>query len=124
MKKTGLPPESYKTVLSHLIRENYQNEARFASTFARGKFSIKKWGNLRIRAALKERGISSPLIEQALNEIDSKTYLHTFEILAKKRWSQILEKDVEKKKRKLVSYLLYRGWESDLVYGMINSLKG
>ncbi len=120
---TGLPRESFETVVSHLKKENYLNETRFACTFAIGKFNIRKWGRQRISAELSGRGIPSQLIDQALTAIDAKSYRQTFDMLAKKRWSQIKEKDILKRKRKLASYLLYRGWETELVYGMLNSLK-
>ena len=40
----------------------------------------------------------------------------------KKRLSQITETSLQKEKRKLADYLLYRGWESDLVYGKVHEL--
>ena len=37
-------PEAINAIVAHLIEENYLNEERFAQSFARGKFNIKKWG--------------------------------------------------------------------------------
>ena len=37
-------PEAIDQIMAHLIQENYLNEERFAKSFARGKFSIKKVG--------------------------------------------------------------------------------
>ncbi len=122
LKATGLPPGSFHAVIAHLKMENYLDEGRFACTFASGKFNIRKWGRQRISAELKARGITSRLIEKAISSIDEETYRQSFEVLAKKRWSQIKEKDLLKKKRKLASYLIYRGWETELVYAMLNSL--
>ena len=35
-------------IIIHLIQNDFLNEQRFAQSFARGKFRIKKWGRNRI----------------------------------------------------------------------------
>lgn len=115
-------PEAIDQIVVHLINEDYLNEERFAKSFARGKFMIKKWGKNRIKAELKQRHISSYNIKSALEEIDPETYILTLDALADKRMGQISEKDHQKRRRKLADYLLYRGWESNLVYDKIKEL--
>ena len=117
-------PEAIDQIVVHLIKENYLNEERFAKGFARGKFRIKKWGRNRIINELKLRAISKYNIKTALNEIDKDDYLETLNILAKKRLDAIKETNIQKRKRKLADYLLYRGWESHLVYGKVKELVG
>ena len=41
-------PLAIDTIIAHLIAHNFLNEERFAKSFARGKFNIKKWGKNRI----------------------------------------------------------------------------
>ena len=120
----GMIPLAIDTIVSHLIQENYLNEERFAKSFARGKFNIKKWGKKRIVAELKVRDISKYNIQSDQNEIDKNQYLKTLDSLAKKRLKQIKDTDTQKKKKKLADYLLYRGWESHLVYEKVNELVG
>ncbi|MBT8298516.1 MAG: RecX family transcriptional regulator [Maribacter sp.] len=115
-------PEAINQIMAHLIQENYLNEERFAKSFARGKFRIKKWGRNRIINELKHRAISKYNIKTALNEIDHDDYYETLNILAKKRLKAIKETNIQKRKRKLADYLLYRGWESHLVYGKVKEL--
>lgn len=115
-------PMAIDSIVSDLIKENYLNEERFAKSFARGKFNIKKWGKNRIVNELKQREISKYNINTALKEIDENDYLDTLDKLAKKRLSQITEINKQKKKKKLADYLLYRGWESHLVYQKLNEL--
>lgn len=109
-------------ILGHLIKENFLNEERFARSFARGKFNIKKWGKNRIVNELKQRGITKYNINLALQEIDEEGYYDTLENLAKKRSVQLKETDALKKRKKLADYLLYRGWESPLVYEITKRL--
>ena len=115
-------PEAIDQIITQLIQENYLNEERFAKSYARGKFNIKKWGRNRITNELKQRNITQYNINLALKEIDDGVYLETLDALANKRLEAIKETNVQKRKRKLADYLLYRGWESHLVYGKIQEL--
>ena len=83
---------------------------------------LKKWGRNRIVNELKRRDISRFNIKTALKEIDDAVYLKTLDELSKKRLSQITETNIQKRRKKLADYLLYRGWESHLVYGKLQEL--
>ncbi|WP_293298648.1 regulatory protein RecX [Allomuricauda sp.] len=122
LKNMNMIPEAIDQIIGHLIQENFLNEERFAKAFARGKFNIKKWGANRIKNELKYRDISAYNIKSALAEISDEDYLRTLDELARKRLDQIKETNSFKKKKKLADYLLYRGWESHLVYEKTNEL--
>jgi len=115
-------PEARELIIVHLIEHNFLNEERFSKSYAGGKFRIKKWGKQRITRELKFRNISAYNIKSALKEISDTDYTSTFNLLAEKRLSTIKEKNPYKKKKKLADYLLYRGWESNLVYEKVNEL--
>ena len=116
LRSMNIIPEVIDVLVVDLIQENFLNELRFAQAFTRGKFRIKKWGKNRIIRELKYRDISDYNIKKALSEISDEDYNNTFNELAEKRLSQIKEKQPQKRKKKLADYLLYRGWESHLVY--------
>ena len=120
LKDMRMIPEAVDTIMVHLIQHNYLNEERFAKTFVRGKFRIKKWGKNRLVRELKFREISTYSIDSALKEIDLDDYYKTLDDLVQKRIQQVKEKNLYKKKKKVADYLLYRGWESHLVYEKLN----
>ncbi len=122
LREMEMIPEAIDQIIVHLIQENYLNEERFSQSFARGKFKIKKWGRIRIVNELKLRDISKYNITSALGEIEDGIYQGTFDRLAQKRWENLKETDIRKRKRKLADYLLYRGWESHMVYDKVNEL--
>ncbi|WP_339611910.1 regulatory protein RecX [uncultured Planktosalinus sp.] len=117
-----LIPQAVEKIMLHLLENDFINESRFAKAYARGKFSIKKWGKNRIVNELKKRKISAYNIKLALQEIEDEIYLKTLDELAEKRLYQIKETNKYKKRKKLADYLLYRGWESDLVYERVTRL--
>lgn len=122
LKEMGMIPMAIDHILSQLIEDKFLNEERFAKSFARGKFTIKKWGKNRIVNELNYRDISKYNIKTALQEIDPQQYLNTLDALAKKRLEQLSEHNLQKRRKKLADYLLYRGWESHLVYEKIQEL--
>ncbi len=79
-------------------------------------------GKQRIIRELKYKGISKYNIDTALKEISDTDYLNTFHDLADKKYQSITESNKNKKKKKLIDYLLYRGWESHLIYDKVNEL--
>ncbi|WBL22647.1 regulatory protein RecX [Zunongwangia sp. HRR-M8] len=122
LKSMNMIPEAQEQIIMELMRENFLNEERFAKNFARGKFRIKKWGKKRITNELKIKGISARNIQTGLKEISETDYLTTFHEISEKKWETIKETSVIKKKKKLVDYLQYRGWESHLVFDKANEL--
>ena len=116
-------PEAIDMVIGHLIQHNFLNETRFSQAFARGKFRSKKWGKRRITNELKMRAISKYNIALALKEIPDTEYFKTFDALVEKRLRQLEnETDIQKKRKKLADYLLYRGWDSAMVYEKVKEL--
>ena len=109
-------------IFLHLMKHDFLNEERFAKSFARGKFRIKNWGKVRIVRELKFRNITAYNIKSALTEIDLDDYEISFNKLAEKKCDSIRESNMYKKRKKLADYLLYRGWEADLVYKKITEL--
>lgn len=122
LKEFRMIPEARAQIIHTLLQENFLNEERFAQSFARGKFRIKKWGKIRIVRELKAREISKYNIESALKEIEEPIYLQTLEETALKKLNLIHDKNPFKIKKKLADHLLYKGYESHLVYEKINEL--
>ncbi|MBT8257367.1 MAG: RecX family transcriptional regulator [Bacteroidia bacterium] len=122
LKSMNMIDEAIDHIIVRLIEEDYLNEARFARTFVRGKFRIKKWGRYRLVSELQKRGLSKFTIKDAISEIKELEYIETFDALAEKRLASLKETNPLKKKRKLADYLLYRGWETHLVYAKVKEL--
>ena len=122
LKTFGVKSNESNQIISNLIKENYLNESRFCKSFVRGKFNIKNWGKVRIINELKFRNISPYNITLGLNEIDDQDYMKKLEDIFNKKLSSLSNLSSPLKKKKIISYLLYRGWESNLVYSKINEI--
>lgn len=123
LRKMRMIPDAIDQVIFHLLQHNFLNETRFSQAFARGKFRVKKWGKNRIKNELKMRDISKYNVTLALKEIPDSDYYTTFQELVEKRLRQLEnETNLQKKRKKLADYLLYRGWESHLVWNKISEI--
>lgn len=116
-------PQAIDAVTAHLIEHNFLNEERFARSFARGRFRIKKWGRTRIVRELKVRGISQYNISAALSEIDDNDYYETFYLLVEHQTETVREGNLLKKKKKIFDYLMRKGFESQLIYDALNDIE-
>ncbi|MFK5958349.1 MAG: regulatory protein RecX [Lutibacter sp.] len=115
-------PEAKEQIILHLIQHNFLNEERFAKAYARGKFSIKKWGRIKIVSELKFKNISSYNINAALQEINEEDYLSTLQTIAEKKLTLIKEPNSFKKRNKLSTFLISKGFETTIVYKITSQL--
>lgn len=115
-------PEAKEKIIIKLMQEDFLNEERFARSFVRGKFRIKKWGRIKITQELKKREISAPIIKLGLSEIKETQYRKSLFELAEKKSEKIAEKNSFKKKKTLADHLLRKGYESSLVFDCVNEI--
>ena len=115
MREFLLIPEAKEEILLYLINENFLNEERFAKSYVRGKFYIKKWGKNKIKLNLLQKGISEKLILKSFSEINQEDYVKELKLLIEKL--QPLGKGLKEyqKKQKIIKALLSKGYEYDLI---------
>jgi regulatory protein len=118
----GLWRQDVDKAISQLIEADCLNEERFAKAFAGGKFRMKHWGRVKIKYELKQKQVSEYCIKKGLKEIDEEDYLKTLNKLKEEKLLTLKsEKNVLVRKRKLSDYLLQKGYERDLIMGLINN---
>ena len=111
----GMRGDELEEIISELILNNFLNEERFAKSYTSGKFNIKHWGRVKIKQGLKLKGVPDKILQKAIYSIDDDDYLQTIEKLAIKKVESLNENDPFKRKNKLMSYLLAKGFETDLI---------
>lgn len=68
-KQPGADPGDVEQVLDALAAEGLQSDARFAESFARQRAG-KRYGPVRIRAELRQRGIGDAEVEAAMASLE------------------------------------------------------
>lgn len=122
MWEFNLIPEAKELILLSLMKDNFLNEERFSKSYARGKFRIKSWGKQRIIRELKFRDISAYNIKTGLKEIDEAEYLKTIYRVTENRNEVISEPNIYKRKKKLIDFLMRKGFENDLIFKVVGEV--
>ena len=118
----GISGPAAEKIIAELEASGFVDDERFARSYARGKFRIKKWGRARIRQELKLREISASIIQKGLSEIDGEEYFATLERETEKKWEKTKETDAYKKRYLVTKYLMSKGFEQDLIQEALSAL--
>jgi regulatory protein len=110
-------------IITVLIKENFLNEERFAKAFVRDKFQYNKWGKVKIASHLRVKMIPAIILKDALDSIDNNTYLMTLNAIITNYRRTIKSKSKYDLKSKLLRYGLSKGFESHLLYDILNDFE-
>lgn len=122
LRTYDLKEEDISIIIAEMKKEGFLDDGRFARLYAGGKFRIKKWGKLKIKRELRLKGVSDEDINAGLAEIEGQTYLETLESLAVRKFEALKEKNLYIRKNKVATYLVSKGYESELIRGVLNKL--
>lgn len=120
-REWGLNLPDTAKLITALNEDDFLNEERFATAYARGKFRIKKWGKVRIRQELLFRRIGNDAIRIGLKTIDEEG--NYTDVLLNVLQNKISDYEGDTQKiQKLAHFAIGRGFESELVWQKIKTL--
>ena len=109
-----------ETVVASLVADQFVDDLRYASAFAREKASLTGWGPVKISYALSAKGIDRDTIRQALEEIDGAAADRKIETVLRAKWKTLAE-DPEGK-LKLLKFGLGRGYEYNALQDLVKRI--
>jgi regulatory protein len=118
----GVFSHQIEEIIVELIADGFLSEERFARTFARGKFRMKKWGKLKIVRELETRDVSRNCIKLALEEIKPEEYTRSLRHLLEKKLSSLDIANPFVKRDKAARFAITKGFEPDLVWSELRVL--
>ena len=109
-----------KSVITHLSKNRFFDQNRFAQSFAQGKLRINKWGKAKIKAALIHKFVDKSIIQEALSAIDDEEYSVVLKSLLDRKMKELSkEKDEWTKKQKILRFLGSRGFSYEEIQDVI-----
>jgi regulatory protein len=117
----GVKDVDTEKILSVLVQGKFINEERYATAFVKDRFRHNKWGKVKTGAALRMKRIPDEVIGKALDSIDNEEYLDLLKSIVEKQRKTIKAKNLYDLKGKLLRYCLSKGFESHLVYDLLNA---
>lgn len=119
LSQWGVSYHDRERIIGQMIQEDLLNESRYAGAFANDKFRFNKWGLLRIKNALKAKGVSERNIADALKKIDPVAYEAELKTLVIKKLSLKSAGHHSALKLKVAKYFIGRGYEPALVWKIL-----
>jgi regulatory protein len=119
----GVGANDSEKILGTLIKDNFINEIRYSEIFVREKFRFNKWGKVKITAHLKSKKIPSEIIKSSNDSIDNELYIQTLKNILSDHRKHIKAKNRYDLKGKLLRYGLSKGFESNLLYDLLNDFE-
>jgi regulatory protein len=116
----GITDTDANKIISTLITENFINEDRYANAFVTDKFRYYKWGRVKIASHLGAKKIGTQSIRSALASIDEDQYKQMIRDILTAHRKSVKAKNQYDLKGKLMRFGLSRGYESNLLYDILN----
>lgn len=116
LRDFGLNEDEIEELIDFLIDEKYLDENRFTHAFVQGKFNLKKWGKIKIKAHLRSKNVPESLIEKHLAQLPEDRYRKTIVSLIEKKRAEKHEDSPLIRKQKVVAYLQQKGFEMELIF--------
>lgn len=118
----GVSEEDIEKIIKILVKENFINESRYALAFVNDKFKYNKWGKVKIAAHLRHKKLPSDVIGSALESIDGESYNKFVRGLLEGHRRTVKAKNQLDLKAKLLRFGLSKGFESSLLYDILNEM--
>lgn len=124
LRRDDVPSSIEDDVVQRLYELDYLDDNAYAQDYARNRFANKKYGPVRIRRELEERGIDRHVAERVVDDLfaekDARAAAREH---AEKRWPRLSDEDPRRRKQKMYRYLRRRGFTTDTIYSLLDELE-
>lgn len=121
LKNKGTTPEETESIIQKLENEGFINENRYAEAFAADKFRFDHWGRTKIRYALRNKGITESIVNQAIDKcIDPEAYHMALKDFIAAKTRQTKAPDAYTLRQKVARAAIARGFEPHLVFELLS----
>ena len=122
LHRWNIEGEEAEAILVQLEKDNFVDEQRFASAFAKDKIRFNKWGRGKVRYQLLMKAIPEAFIVSAFDGLEEDEYnlMVRTEVLAKIKKTKA--KSDWERKGKTMQFAQSRGYEPDLVMKILDDV--
>lgn len=122
MHRWGVAADDARKVLQRLQSERFIDDGRYAAAYVREKSRLSGWGERKIAASLRAKGIAPAHIQAAMEQLDQQKQCERLALVLQRKAQSIKYKDVYDFKAKLVRYGLGRGFSLDDVLAAVEDI--
>ena len=110
----GLSADEAGQVLDQLTSQSLIDEQRYARAFVNDRFAFNGWGRVKIAHQLRLKGISSELINEAMNLIDEEKYRQRLIELLRVKWRSVSDREPRAAWAAMMRFAASRGFEAGI----------
>lgn len=115
MRNWGVEQSEQRKVLQKLIDSKFIDDSRYAQAFVRDKMRFSGWGAYKLRAALRAKGISAEIIDEALEPINREVSADRLAAQLRSKSRSIKYSSVYELKNKLTRYAASLGYDFETI---------
>lgn len=123
LRSWKVPAEMYGTFLDALKEEKFLDQQRYSESFVRGKFKLKGWGRVKIKAELQAKSVPEPQVNEALAQLNEGILKEKLSQILQKKHQQLKEQDPSKRRQKLFRFGAQKGYESALISQVLREMQ-
>lgn len=118
----GITSGASDKIIEQLECDRYVDDTRFAKAYVRDKYLFSGWGRMKITAGLIAKRIPRHIIDDAMLEIDARTYaMNAFKAIRNKLRSLPADMPRHDSRTRLMRFAISRGYETQLIIRILDS---
>lgn len=114
LHKWGLSACDATQVLQALMQQGFLDEQRYARAFVKDRFAFNGWGRIKIAHQLRQKGIPSAVIEEAMAVIDDGQYRERLTELLHAKWRTVKSREPRAAWAAMMRFAASRGFETGI----------
>lgn len=116
LSDTGASTNVIPEIIRYLSDIGAVNDKRFATVYTVSKVFSSRWGKNKVFRELRIRKISNEIIREVFENLDDEKYIQTLVKSYRLKWKESGKiSDVYLKRKKVIAYLISRGFEYELI---------
>ncbi len=110
--KWGLNTSDANQVIAQLTSQGFIDERRYARAFVKDRFAFNGWGKIKIAHQLRQKGIPSEAIDEAMTAIDDDAYRQRLTELLHAKWRTVKDREPRATWAAMMRFAASRGFET------------
>ena len=122
LSKKGYDLDIIKRVIEFLKEYEFLNDSKYAEMYIKDKLNSS--GRNKIIYTLRSKGIDKNIISNCFSQVDKSDEQESAFLLASKKYNLLINREKDKKKlyQKLVQFLSSKGYEWEVISGIVDKL--
>ncbi len=110
LQKAAIPVAEIQGIVDRLYDEDFLNTSRYCHAFAHDRMRFARWGRLKIRQALRMKGLPEADIQEALDDLSEEEYREALRATLEQKKRTLVHEEEYACRTKLMRFAASRGF--------------